>query len=80
MSKGLVGRFTVDRQASNDQGSFRGDKCWDESKAGRSGREGWVGAYFRQCSQGGISEEGTLVAELVLWGSREEHFRSGYSK
>lgn len=25
--KGLAGRFTVDKQTSNDQGSFRGDKC-----------------------------------------------------
>lgn len=42
-------------------------------------RVGW-GHTLDSAVKGGISEEGTLVAELVLWGSREEHFRSGYSK
>lgn len=28
----------------------------------------------------GLSEELTLMEELVLWGNGEEHFRSGYSK
>lgn len=42
-------------------------------------RVGW-GHTLDSAVKGSISEEGTLVAELVLWGSREEHFRSGYSK
>lgn len=42
-------------------------------------RVGW-GHTLDSAVKGGISEKGTLVAELVLWGSREEHFRSGYSK
>lgn len=69
------------KQASNHQGPVRGNTSarmemeWSEAAE----RVGWWHTLDSTVKEG-LSEEATLMEELILWGNGKAHFRSGYSK